>query len=75
MCSMMSVIFKTYSSNYLMLFQAVCSEIDVVGKELAAYFNPDFDSDDVNKSINRWWYELQENLPNLNRKVSFADSF
>ena len=26
---------KTFSSNYLLLIQAICSEIDVVGKALA----------------------------------------
>ena len=67
--------FKTYSSNYLMLFQAVCSEIDVVGKELASHFNPTFDNEDGNKPINRWWYEIQDNLFDLTREISFADSF
>ena len=67
--------FRTYSSNYLMLLQAVCSEIDVVGKEIAAYFNQVFDSEDGTKPINRWWFELQDNLPDVNREVMFADSF
>ena len=67
--------FRAYSSNYLILFQAVCSEIDVVGKEIAAYFNPDFDSDTGTKPINRWWFEIQDNLPDVNREVTFADSY
>ena len=67
--------FKTYSSYYLMLFQTVSSEIDVVGKEIAAYFNPSFENDDGTKPINRWWFEIQDNLPDINREVSFADSF
>ena len=65
--------FKTYSSNYLMLFQAVCSEIDVVGKELAAYFNTGYDEDE--KSINRWWYEIQDNLTDVFREVKFSDTY
>lgn len=67
--------FKAYSSNYLMLFQSVCSEIDVVGKEIAAYFNPDFDSETGNKPINRWWFEIQDNLPDVIREIVFADSY
>lgn len=67
--------FKTYSSNYLMLFQTVCSEIDVVGKEIATYFNPSFETDEGNKPINRWWFEIQDNMPNINREVIFADSY
>ncbi|MBR5091715.1 MAG: hypothetical protein IK093_20015 [Ruminiclostridium sp.] len=67
--------FKTYSSYYLMLFQAVCSEIDVVGKEIAAYFNPLFDTEKNIKSINRWWFEVQDNLPEINREIVFANSF
>lgn len=67
--------FKTYSSNYLMLFQAVCSEIDVVGKEMAVFFNPFFDNEGGTKPINRWWFEIQDKLPDVNREVVFADSF
>ena len=67
--------FKTYSSNYLMLFQAVCSEIDVVGKELAAYFNTGFDNENGTKSINRWWYEIQDNLPDVFREIEFSNSY
>ena len=65
---------KVYSSTYLMLLQAVCSEIDVVGKEIAAYYSPDFKYDKGNKPINRWWYEIQDKLPELYRTITFADS-
>jgi len=67
--------FNAYSSNYLILFQAVCSEIDVVGKEIAAYFYPDIDSENGTKPINRWWFEIQDSLININREVNFAESF
>lgn len=67
--------FNAYSSNYLILFQAVCSEIDVVGKEIAAYFNGDIDSESGTRPINRWWYEIQDKLTDINREVTFADSF
>ena len=33
---------RTYSVEYLKLIQAVCSEIDVVAKEIAEHFNPNF---------------------------------
>ena len=36
---------NTFSSNYLMLYQAVCSEIDVVGKEAARHFADDSQAD------------------------------
>lgn len=31
--------FNTFSAEYIKLIQAVCSEIDVVAKEIASYFN------------------------------------
>lgn len=67
--------FKTYSSTYLMLMQAVCSEIDVVGKEIAGYYCPTFDLEKDDKPINRWWYEIQDKLPNTIRSVKFANAF
>lgn len=65
---------KSYSSTYLMLMQAVCSEIDVVGKEIASHLSTDFQKDKGNKSINRWWYEIQDTMPDVFRSISFADS-
>ena len=67
--------FKTYSSNFLMLYQCVCSEIDVVGKVIASYFNPVLESEKGIIPINRWWFEIQDNLPDINREVSFAEAF
>jgi len=66
---------NVYSSTYLMLLQAVCSEIDVVAKEIASHFSVDFQNDKGNKPINRWWYEIQDTLPDVFRSVSFANSF
>lgn len=66
---------KTYSNNYLMIFQNVCSEIDVVGKEIAAYFDPDFEIEKGKKPINRWWYEIQDNLSGVIREISFSGSY
>ena len=67
--------FKTYSSTYLMLMQAVCSEIDVVGKEIASHYSPAFAKEDGNKPINRWWYEIQDKLVDTTRSVKFANTF
>lgn len=67
--------FNAYSSTYLMLMQAVCSEIDVVGKEIANHYSTAFEKEDGKKPINRWWFEIQDKLPDLNRNISFAHSF
>lgn len=67
--------FKTYSSTYLMLMQAVCSEIDVVGKEIASHYSNVFAQEDGNKPINRWWYEIQDKLVDTIRSVKFANAF
>ena len=40
---------KTYSMEYLKLFQAVCSEIDVMGKTLAAVLNESWTCRDRHK--------------------------
>ena len=42
---------KSYSIEYLKLYQAVCSEIDVVGKEIAVAVNPTFKIDKNTKNI------------------------
>ena len=65
---------NVYSSTYLMLMQAVCSEIDVVGKEIASHLSTDFQNVKGNKPINRWWYEIQDTMPDVFRSISFADS-
>ena len=68
--------FKTFSVEYLKLYQAVCSEIDVFGKVLAAEINPAFVPGDSKNTILKWWYEVQawyQQLPN--KKVSFCRSF
>lgn len=49
--------FKTYSIEYLKLIQAICSEIDVVGKMMALEINSNFKEN--NSSIIKWWFEIQ----------------
>lgn len=68
--------YKTYSLEYLRLYLAVCSEIDVVGKVFAKKQNPNFDGSKAN--IQKWWYEIQTvrtaNGLALNmQEVSFLD--
>lgn len=48
---------KSYSIEYLKLFQAVCSEVDVVGKVLADILDPSFATTKVT-GINEWWYHV-----------------
>lgn len=50
---------KTYSIGYLKLYQAICSEIDVVGKEIAADVVPGFKVDS-NSNIKKWGFNLQK---------------
>ncbi|WP_027216012.1 hypothetical protein [Butyrivibrio fibrisolvens] len=55
--------YKTYSLEFLKLFQAVCSEIDVVGKMMAAEIydiqGTNFDPKDA--TIQKWWFPIQYN--------------
>lgn len=48
---------RTYSMEYLKLFQAVCSEIDVVGKAVASLVNLSF-KPTKDTGINEWWYYI-----------------
>lgn len=56
--------FTTYSVEYLKLFQAVCSEIDVVAKILAEEYDAAFKKLE-NKNIQKWGYNLQLAYPCL----------
>ncbi len=60
--------FSTFSVELLKLYQAVCSEIDVVGKMLAKEVNPGFNPDDNKNSILKWWFEIQEWYSESGRK-------
>lgn len=52
--------YKTFSVEYLKLYQAVCSEIDVLGKALASFHNANFRAEDKKNNIYKWWYEIQD---------------
>lgn len=51
---------NVFSVEYLKLYQAVCSEIDVIGKAMANMVNPNFKADDRTNNILKWWYEIQD---------------
>lgn len=53
-----------FSIEYLKLFQAVCSEIDVVGKKLAKELDDSF-TPNKNTGINEWWYYISKNDPGI----------
>ena len=54
--------FKTYSIEFLKLYQAVCSEIDVIGKAIAGECNPKFRPEDTKNNIYKWWFEIQNKI-------------
>ena len=67
--------FTTYSVEYLKLFQAVCSEIDVVAKILAEEYDVAFKKLE-NKNIQKWGYYLQSAYPCLETiSVLFNNEF
>lgn len=55
---------KAYSVEYLKLYQAICSEIDTVGKEIAADVVSGFVAD-KNTNIKKWGYNLQKVFGNI----------
>lgn len=62
----------TYSIEYLKLFQAVCSEIDVLGKEVLYHFEPKFKVDGM-VAIRHWGYGITQHMRNsLDTSVVFA---
>lgn len=67
--------YSTYSIEYLKLFQAVCSEIDVVAKVLSEENYPDF-RNIKKKNIQKWGYYLQLSYPNLeNSSIIFNGDY
>lgn len=54
--------FNTYSIEILKLYQAVCSEIDVLGKAMAKLHNAKFKPEDKKNNILKWWFEIQDSF-------------
>ena len=64
--------YNTFSIEILKLYQAICSEIDVVGKSLAKFINPNYSpKNDIN--IYKWWFEIENKLYVTNRFPSFIN--
>lgn len=55
-----SLNFKTYSSEYLRLLESICSEIDVVGKEIANQMDSKFNVFESSGTIYKWWFIIQD---------------
>ncbi len=51
--------YSVYSIEYLKLYQAVCGEVDTLGKEIAHMVNEEFKPDDKQNNILKWWFEIQ----------------
>ena len=52
--------FRTYSPEFLRLLEAICSEIDIVGKTIAHELDNRFKVNDFRSSIQKWWYIVQD---------------
>lgn len=66
---------RTYSVEYLKLIQAVCSEIDVVAKEIANHFDPDF-CKIPRPNISHWGYVIVSNMPQITKvHIFFANGY
>lgn len=55
---------SAFSVEYLKLYQAVCSEIDVVGKYIAEDTVPDFKANN-HTNIKKWGFNLQKSFGNI----------
>lgn len=50
---------NTYSIEFLKIYQAVCSEIDVIGKVIAHELDNNFRIEDKQNNIQKWWLIIQ----------------
>lgn len=50
----------TFSVEYLKLYQAACSEIDVLGKAMAQIADSTFKPEDKKNNIIKWWTYIQD---------------
>ena len=65
--------FGTYSVEFLKLYQAICSEIDVIGKAMAVELDSSFKPDDGKNNIYKWWYIIQNKFT-VNEEYSNIES-
>ena len=63
----------TYSIEFLKLYQAVCSELDVLGKEILLHFEPDFKITGTT-GIMHWGYGITKYMrDSLSASVYFSE--
>lgn len=63
--------FNTYSIEYLKLFQAVCNEIDVIGKAMAGEVSKDFKLEITKNNIVKWWHVIQDEFQLTESDIDF----
>lgn len=64
---------NTYSIEFLKLYQAVCSELDVLGKEILLHFEPDFKITGTT-GIMHWGYGITKYMrDSLSASVYFSE--
>ena len=64
---------NTYSIEFLKLYQAVCSELDVLGKEILLHFEPDFKIKGTT-GIMHWGYGITQYMQkSLSAEVFFNE--
>lgn len=54
--------YGTFSVEYLKLYQAICSEVDVIGKEIAQDVDSSFVPSEKQNNIYKWWLVIQDDL-------------
>ncbi len=54
--------YGTFSVEYLKLYQAICSEIDVIGKSVAGELDAGFKPEEKQNNIYKWWLVIQDEL-------------
>ena len=54
--------FSAFSVEYLKLYQAVCREVDALGKTIAESIDSSFKPDDRQNNIFKWWLVIQDKL-------------
>lgn len=55
---------KTYSNELIKLLDIICSEIDVIAKEIVLYKN-NYNNEDKLNSIKKWGIEIQQIIKNI----------
>lgn len=54
--------YQSFSIEFLKLYQAICSEIDSLGKCLASILDNSFNPNNKQNNLFKWWYVVSNNL-------------